>query len=268
MIDAHCHLQFHGFENDAEAVIHRAFDQGVTTIINAGTQVSSSQKGVALAEKYDKLYAVVAVHPHHADKVTETWIEDLRRLTQHAKVVGIGECGLDYFHYQSNGIVDPQVQKHVFESQIQLAYETKLPLQIHNRHAGKDVLEILTHHKNLLQEYPGMFHCFAGDMDVLKGALDLGFAIGFDGNTTYKGLAPGETVELSEIAAYTPIDRIIIETDSPYLTPIPHRGKRNEPQYAIITARFIAQLKHIPFETLVEQTDKNVYTIFSRMKTP
>ncbi len=266
MIDAHCHLQFHGFENDADAVIQRALDQGITAIINAGTQVSSSTTGVSLAQRYEQLYAVVAVHPHHADKVTNTWVEDLRELTKNPKVVGIGECGMDYFEYQSNGIVDPKIQKDVFEAQIQLAHEAKLPLQIHNRHAGKDVLEMLTHHKNLLQEYPGMFHCFAGNMDLLKGALDLGFAIGFDGNTTYKGLAPGETVELPEIARYTPLDRIIIETDSPYLTPIPHRGKRNEPQYAIIIARFIAKLKHISFETLVEQTDKNVYTIFSRMK--
>lgn len=267
MIDAHCHLQFHGFENDVDAVIERAFTQGITAIITAGTQVSSSQKGVALTEKYKNLSAVVAVHPHHADKVAKNWLEELRILTKHPKVVGIGECGMDYFNYQSNGIVDPQIQKQVFESQIQLASEAKLPLQIHNRHAGKDVLDILRHHKNLLQEHPGMFHCFAGDRELLKGALDLGFAIGFDGNTTYKGLAPGETVELSEIAHYTPLDRIIIETDSPYLTPLPHRGKRNEPQYAIITARFIAQLKKISFESLVEQTDKNVYTIFSRMKT-
>lgn len=267
MIDAHCHLQFHGFENDVTDVIQRAREKGITAIINAGTQVSSSIAGVRLAEHYDFLFAAIAVHPHHADKVDahNEWIAQLRELSTHPKVVGIGECGLDYFSYQSNGIVDPLQQKHVFEAQIQLSHEAKLPLQIHNRHAGKDVLEILRHHKNLLQDKPGMFHCFAGTKEILKEALELGFAIGFDGNITYKGLAPGESVALSELAAYTPLDRIIIETDSPYLTPIPHRGERNEPQYALLTAQYIAELKQISREEVVEQTDKNVYTIFTKI---
>ena len=268
MIDAHCHLQFHSFEQDYEEVIKNAKAAGISAIINAGTQVSSSQKGVEFAEKYPELYAVIAVHPHHADKVEPTWLADLEKLTKHEKVVGIGECGLDYYSYKSNGIVDPKLQKEIFEAQIELASRTKLPLQIHNRHAGHDVIEILRHHKNLLKDVPGMFHCFAGDKDILASALDLGFYIGFDGNITYDGLAPGETVTLSELATHTPIERIVIETDSPYLTPHPHRGKRNEPKYAIITAEFIARLKHIPLEKVVEQTDENVYTIFSRLKKP
>jgi TatD DNase family protein len=110
-----------------------------------------------------------------------------------------------------------------------------------------------------------MFHCFAGDREMLKSALEMGFYIGFDGNITYKGVAPGETVELKELASYTPLDRIVIETDSPYLTPIPHRGQRNEPGYVIITTQFIAELKQISFENLVEETDKNVYTLFKRL---
>lgn len=183
----------------------------------------------------------------------------------HPKVLGIGEIGMDYYSYKSNGIVDPALQKEALEAQIELAHRVGLPLQIHNRHAGKDVIEILKHHKNLLQTIPGMFHCFAGDMDILKSALDLGFYIGFDGNVTYKGLAPGETVELKDLAAYTPVDRIVVETDSPYLTPFPHRGERNEPKYVIITAKFIAELKDMSFEKLVEQTDKNVYTLFSKL---
>ena len=268
MIDTHCHLQFHSFEDDYEKVLNDAKAAGISTIINAGTQVSSSQKGVEFAEKYPELYAVIAVHPHHADKVEPDWIAKLEELARHEKVVGIGECGLDYYSYNSNGIVDPKLQKEIFEAQIELAYRANLPLQIHNRHAGHDVIEILKHHKNLLQTTPGMFHCFAGDKEVLKSALDLGFYIGFDGNITYGGLAPGETVTLSDLATQTPLDRMVIETDSPYLTPIPHRGKRNEPKYAIITAQFIAQLKHFPLEKVVEQTDENVYTIFSRLKKP
>jgi TatD DNase family protein len=288
MIDVHCHLQFKAFENDYDSVIQEAFQAGVTTIINTGTQLSSSQKAVEFAEKYDKLYAIIGVHPHHADKIqtdpgivergeknsvlsnvegkADFWLKELERLAQHPKVLGIGEIGLDYFSYQSNGIVDPKIQKEIFEAQIALAHKTGLPLQIHNRQAGEDVIAILKEHKNLLQPIPGMFHCFAGSKEVLQDALDLGFLIGFDGNSTYKGLAKGETVELSEIAKRTPLERIVIETDAPYLTPNPFRGQRNEPKHVILTAKFIAELKGIDYEDLVEQTDKNVYTLFKKLK--
>lgn len=299
MIDVHCHLQFKAFEEDYDPVIKEAFAAGLTKIINTGTQLSSSIKAVEFAETYEDLYAIIGVHPHHADKIqhhpgvverTETsaavgtssssvvdklekhsgdkdfWIKELERLAQHPKVLGIGEIGLDYFSYKSNGIVDPKLQKEVFEAQIDLAHKMKLPLQIHNRHAGEDIIAILKYHKNLLLARPGMFHCFAGTKEVHKAALDLGFYIGFDGNSTYKGLAPGESVALRELIKLTPLDRIVIETDAPYLTPVPHRGKRNEPKYAILTAHFIAELKGISLEQLVEETDRNVYTIFSKLK--
>ncbi|MBI4097200.1 MAG: TatD family hydrolase, partial [Candidatus Levybacteria bacterium] len=142
----------------------------------------------------------------------------------------------------------------------------KLPLQIHNRHAGEDVIKILKEHKHLLQPIPGMFHCFAATKEVLHDALGLGFYIGFDGNITYPGLAPGETVALADLAKATPLDRLVIETDSPFLAPIPNRGHRNEPAYVIITAEYIAKLKGISYETLVEQTDKNVYTMFNKLR--
>lgn len=287
MIDVHCHLQFKAFENDYDNVIKDAFKEGITTIINTGTQVSSSKKAVDFAEKYDKLYAIVGVHPHHSDKIesnpdvvettegeqsqkqtkpvsNDLWLKELEKLTHHPKVLAIGEIGMDYYQYKSNGIVDPKQQEKIFIQQIELAHAAKLPLQIHNRHAGEDVIKILKAHKNLLLNNPGMFHCFAGTKEVHHDALDLGFSIGFDGNSTYKGLAPGETVALSEIAKLTPLDRLLIETDAPYLTPEPYRGKRNEPKYAILTARFIAGIKQVSYEELVEQTDKNVYTMFGR----
>lgn len=290
MIDVHCHLQFQKFEEDYDRVIQDAFDAGISKIINTGTQLSSSRKAIELAEKYENLYAIIGVHPHHADKIRSNpevvehsepqpdttalskskksddkdyWLKELEKLTKHPKVIGIGEIGMDYFSYKSNGIVDPTLQREIFEAQIELAHQANLPLQIHNRHAGEDVIKILKAKKHLLKAVPGMFHCFAGTKEVLKDALDLGFFIGFDGNVTYKGLAPGETVELPELASLTPLDRIVIETDAPYLTPIPHRGQRNEPKYAILTGKFIAGVKGVDFETLVEQTDKNVYTIFN-----
>ena len=150
----------------------------------------------------------------------------------------------------------------VFQQQIKLAHKLKLPLQIHNRHAGEDIINILLNHKSYLLNPPGMFHCFAGTFEVLKSALQMGFCIGFDGNITYKGVSPGETVALSELAKRISLDRIVIETDSPYLTPQPHRGSRNEPQYAILTGKFIAQIKDISFQELDRQTTENTKRMF------
>lgn len=268
MIDSHCHLNFHTFENDYDEVIKRAQEAGVHTIINTGTQISSSEWAVRLAEQYDNLYAVVGIHPHHADKVESNWVTQLEKLAQHPKVIGIGECGIDYYNYQSNGIVDPDAQKEVFIHQIEVAHKYNLPLQIHSRNeeARKEAIKILQSHKHLLQHVPGMFHCMAGSLESLKQALDMGFYVGFDGNSMYDGLPPDEPVKLTELISYAPLDRIVIETDSPYLTPLPHRGKRNEPAYAIMTAQFIADIKQISLEKLIEQTDNNVYTIFTKLK--
>lgn len=265
MIDVHCHLNFKSFREDYDEVIKRAHEKGVTKIINVGTKLDSSEWAIRLADEYDDLYAIVGVHPHHADKLEDGWIEKLEEIARHKKVLAIGEIGLDYYEYASNGIVDPELQKHVFLEQIKLAHKLNLPLQIHNRHAGEDVIQMLKENRNLLLDRPGMFHCFAATREVHQDALDLGFSIGFDGNITYPGLAKGETVKLSDLAKDTPLDRIVVETDSPYLTPIPHRGSRNEPSYVIITAEFIAKLKGVSYETLVEQTTKNVYTIFTNI---
>lgn len=264
MIDVHCHLNFHAFARNYDDIIKRAQAKGVHTIINVGTKLDSSQEAVKLAHQYPNLYAIVGIHPHHADKIAlgDHWVSELKKIARKEKVVAIGEIGLDYYRYQSNGIVDPVLQKQVFEEQIQLAYELNLPLQIHNRHGGKDVLEILHHHKNILLPVPGMFHCFAGNMDVLRGALDLGFYIGFDGNLTYPGLAPKESVSLSDLAKATPLDRIVTETDSPFLTPIPHRGTKNEPAYVILVGERLAQIKSVSFERLAEQTRLNAQKIF------
>ena len=270
MIDVHCHLNFRAFNKDYDEVIKRAFRAGVTKIINVGTKIDSSQRAVELAKQYKNLYAIVGVHPHHADKPEEGWIEELEMLVKHpasnaagAKVVGIGECGMDYYRYQSNDIVDPRLQREVFIKQIELAYKLKLPLQIHNRHSGKDILDILIHHKSYLPNPPGMFHCMSGDLDFLKKVLDLGFYIGFDGNITYEGKAPGEDTDLKELVRETPLDRILIETDSPYLAPVPFRGGRNEPSYAILVAKFVAKLKNLSLEQLEEKVTGNVKKIFN-----
>ncbi len=267
MIDVHCHLNFHSFKDDYDAVIKSALSKGVTRIINTGTKHDSSLWAVDLAKQYPELYAIVGVHPHHADKVElgDNWIKDLEIIAKKDKVIGIGEIGLDYFSYKSNGIVDNKVQKEVFDAQIQLAHILKLPLQIHNRLAGEDVIAMLKERKHLLQTVPGMFHCFAGSKEVLKDALDLGFFIGFDGNITYPGLAPKETVSLAELARLAPLERIVTETDSPYLSPVPHRGERNMPEYVILVGKFLSEIKGISYEKIVEQTTQNVYTIFNKL---
>lgn len=263
MIDVHCHLNFHGFEKDYDEVIKRAFKAGVTKIINVGTKIDSSTKAVELAKTHENLFAIVGIHPHHADKLEKGWEDQLRKLAKNAKkVVAIGECGLDYYRYKSNDIVDPKLQKEVFIKQIELAYKLKLPLQIHNRQAGKDIIEILISYKSYLLNPPGMFHCMSGDIDFLKKVLNLGFYVGFDGNITYKGIAVGETTDPRDLVRFAPLGRIVTETDSPFLTPEPKRGRRNMPEYVIITARFLAKLKGCSFGEVRKETTKNAKTIF------
>lgn len=262
MIDAHCHLNFYKFENDVDEVIEDSLSVGITSIVNVGTSLESSEHAIMLAQHHPELYAVVGIHPHHADKIEHGWVEQLERMTAYPKVIAIGEIGMDYYSYQSNGIVDPKIQKKVFVEQIKLAYRMDLPLQIHNRLAGEDVIKILKAHKKYLRDIPGMFHCFAGSMEVLESALGLGFYIGFDGNITYPKRAPGETTYLTDLAKATPFDRLLIETDSPYLAPIPLRGTRNVPKNGIITAQFIAKILNVEYAMLESQVDKNFSTVF------
>lgn len=275
MVDTHCHLNFHSFDKDVDEVAKRAFDFGVRIIVNTGTSIPSSRRAVELAHKYENMYAIVGVHPHHADKVTEGhpersegphgWFENLKKIAKDPKVIGIGETGFDYHYYESNGIVDKKLQEGAFRKQIELSISLGLPLQIHNRQAGEDIVRILSEYKSRFQEPPGMFHCFAGSFEVLKQALDLGFYIGFDGNITYKGIAKGETVELRALAREVPLTRIMVETDAPFLTPIPLRGQRNEPKNVIIVGEYIARLKGVPLDEFESQVDNNVKQVFPKL---
>lgn len=262
MIDVHCHLNFHSFKNDYDEVIKKAFDDGLTAIINTGTSIESSQKAIEFAQKYKNLYAIVGIHPHHADKLGKGWEKELEKLAKEPLVVGIGEIGIDYYSYKSNDVVNPKLQKEVFIKQVELAIKLKLPLQIHNRQAGIDIVEILEHYKSEFLSPPGMFHCMSGNIEFLKKVLNLGFYVGFDGNITYDGIAKGEDTPLSELVKYTPIDRIVTETDSPFLTPVPHRGSRNIPSYVIIVGEFVAKIKKLTFGEVKEKTTENAKAIF------
>ena len=263
MVDAHCHLNFQAFNEDFDETIKRSLAQGVEIIINTGTSIESSQKAVKLAGEYDNLYAIVGIHPHHADKVIKGWDKEINALAKMPKVVGIGEIGMDYYSYESNGITDSKLQEEIFRKQIEISIENKLPLQIHGRHAANDILRIVSDYKNQLLETPGMFHCFAGNLGYLEKVLAMGFYVGFDGNVTYKGLAPGEDTLLSDLVAKAPLERIITETDSPYLPPNPHRGSRNEPAYVIIVGKSIAQIKNTAFDVVNKATSDNAKRVFN-----
>lgn len=263
MIDAHAHLTFNLFDEDRKEVIKRAKEGGVEKIITVGTQISSSSDALTLSKQYDFIYASVGIHPHHADKLEDNWLQNLESLAKHEKVVSIGECGLDKYHYHSNGVVDMNIQMEVFESQIHLSKKLGLPLQIHNRLAWDEVEQVLISNKNNLNNPPGLLHCFSGTHDYLKKMLDLGFYIGFDGNITYPNLAKGEKVHLTDLLKSTPVDRIITESDCPFLTPIPLRGQRNEPKNVIIVSQFIADQKNISLEVLTSTVAKNTRQLFN-----
>lgn len=264
MIDVHCHLNFKSFSQDFDEVIKKAEKDGIRLIINTGTSLESSKRAVELADDYPNLFAIVGIHPHHADKVTLGWDKELLKIAKSSKkVVGIGEIGLDYYSYASNGVVDPKKQREVFVRQLEIANSLQLPLQIHNRQAGWDILEILNSQLSIVNcQPPGMFHCMSGNVELLNKVLELGFYVGFDGNITYEGIAKGENTKLSELVKQAPIERIVTETDAPYLTPEPHRGSRNEPSYAIIVANEIAKIKDLELEEVKAKTSANAIKIF------
>ncbi len=264
MVDVHAHLNFKAFAADYDQVIKQAHQAGVQTIINVGTSIESSRRAVELAEKYSNLFAIVGIHPHHADKVEQGWNKELEHIAKSSKkVVAIGEIGLDYYSYATNGIVEPKRQKEVFIRQIEIANQLKLPLQIHNRQAGSDIIDVLNGQlSNVKCQPPGMFHCMSGDIPFLAQVLDLGFYVGFDGNITYEGIAKGETTSLPDLVRQTPIERIVNETDAPYLTPEPYRGSRNLPSHVIIVAEEIAKIKGISRDIVYDQTTQNAKTLF------
>ena len=272
MIDTHCHLNFHKFENDIDEVIGRALESGVEIIVNTGTSIPSSRQAVELAQKYSQLYAIVGIHPHHADKadrefegeIQNDWLEKLEELARQPKVIGIGEIGMDYWNYRSNGIVDNTLQEDAFRKQIELSIQLGLPIQIHTRLAWDDTLSILGDYSSKLQRVPGMFHCFSGSIDFARKVLEMGFYVGFDGNITYGGIPPRETTSLIDLVDYVPLDRILTETDSPFLSPVPKRGTRNEPQNVIIVSEFIADRKKVPLSNFNKIIHDNFNEVFGK----
>jgi TatD DNase family protein len=241
LIDTHTHLDDARYNEDREAVLDRARATGVGAFVTIGCDLATSRAAVELAAQYSFIYASVGVHPHEVKHIGDGWYDAFRRLAQDDKVVAYGEIGLDY-HYNHSS---PHEQRDRFREQIQLARELKLPVIVHTREAQEDTIKILQEER--ASDVGGVFHCFSGDARLAQDALDLGFYLSFSGILTFQNASM-----LREIAKNTPLDRTLIETDCPYLTPVPHRGKRNEPAYVSHVARQLASL-HFDDADAVEQ---------------
>ncbi len=258
LIDTHLHLDFDAFDDDREAVIERALAAGVQRMMTIGINRATCRRAVALAERYEPVYAAVGIHPNDATEWNDDAERELRDLVQHPKVVAIGEIGLD--HYWKR--VPHDVQKQVFRAQLALAADLQLPVIIHDREAHEDVLHILREWVNSGQAPtpPGVLHCFSGDRAMAEEALALGFYLGIDGPVTFKNAR-----HLQALVADLPLDRLLVETDAPFLTPHPYRGKRNEPAYVRLVAEKIAELQTCSIETVARQTTRNAERLFTRL---
>lgn len=252
-IDVHTHLEM--IETNTEDILSQARDQKVNHMITIGCHPNDFDKVCAISEKYaPQVAATVGVHPHES-KIFDSSIETkMRELAKRPYVVGLGEMGLDYYYNHS----DQNVQKEVFEKQIQMAIELDLPIEIHTRDAEADTMDILKKYKGKVR---GLFHCFTGTQTLADFGLDLGFYISISGVVTFKN-----SEGLRNIVKTIPLDRLFVETDAPFLAPVPMRGKKNEPAYVVHTAEKIAELKNVSLDDLSAQLKKNVNTLFTKWK--
>ena len=249
LTDTHAHLDFPQFDDDREEVIARALAAGVGIIINVGTDLASSRRAVTLAEAYPQIYAAVGVHPHDAKTLTDEALAELGELARHPKVVAIGEIGLDFYRDLS----PRNVQREAFERQLALAQELGKPVIIHDREAHAEVMAILRRWPGLR----GVLHCFSGDLDMAHEAIEMGFYISVAGPVTFKNAR-----RLPEIVRQLPLERLLIETDCPYLAPHPYRGRRNEPAYVRLVAQKVAELKGMSLERVARVTTANARQLF------
>jgi len=250
MIDSHCHLDFEDFDNDRDNIIKTALEAGVFKIINPCSNYQSNLKVVELSKRYDNYYFSVGLHPDEVSKLNGNELNEIEKLISNEKCVAIGEIGLDY-HYPD---FDKQKQKELFIAQLELAKKYNKPVIIHNRDSVSDIYDILKDY-NL----KGVIHCYSENVEWAQKFLDLGFYISFTGIITFKNVNP----ELLEVVKFVPIDRILIETDAPFLTPVPFRGKLNKPEYVEYVALEIANLKGITFGEVVKATDVNCKKLFN-----
>lgn len=252
LFDSHAHLDSERFEGERDEIVARAKAAGLSLIMNPGASYESSIKAVEMSERYDMVYAAVGIHPHDADTVDETMMSLIKALAKKDKVKAIGEIGLDYYYDNS----PRAVQKQIFRAQIQLAKSLKLPIIIHDRDANDDVMRILKEEDPF--DTGVLLHCFSGSAELARQYVKLGAYISIAGPLTFKNNR--KTIEVVETV---PLDRLFVETDSPFLTPVPYRGKRNEPAYVEYVADKIAEIKGLSFKEVAEATHDNACKFFN-----
>ncbi len=251
MIDTHCHLDFENYDDDREDVISAAIDGGVTRMINIGIDEKTSTESLRLADKNDAIYAALGYHPHSASEFNKQKQDTLERLAQHPKVVAVGEIGLDYYRNYS----PREDQINAFRRQIRLAADLELPIIVHIREAMQESMKILKEEK--AHECGGVLHCFPGDVEDAKHAADMNLKVAFGGTITFKNSRASET------AKKVPAEQIIVETDCPFLTPVPFRGKRNQPLFVQYVYRKLAELKEMDPADLEKKIDKTASDLFN-----
>jgi len=259
LVDSHCHLDYDDFAEEGVAgIVARAEKSGVGRFLTICTQIAQFPKVLAIAESSPLINCTVGTHPHHAAEAGEIGlgVADIVALTRHPKVAGLGETGLDYYYNHSPA----EAQKQVFENHIRAGLETDLPLVIHTRDAEKDTIDMLRAVGG--GKSRGVMHCFSGSQWLADQSLDIGYYISFSGILTFK-----KAEDLREVARRVPLDRVLVETDSPYLAPVPHRGRRNEPAFVVHTAEVLAGLKGVTAAEIARVTTENFFTLFDRTKT-
>jgi len=255
LVDSHCHLDFPDFASELDAVVVRARAAGVSRMVTISTRVKKHAQVLAIAEKFPEVFCSVGTHPHNAKDEPEVDAQVLIALAQHPKIVAIGEAGLDY-HYDNS---PRAAQAASFRQHIAAARETGLPLVIHSRDCDADMAQILQEETGQ-GAFPAVLHCFTGGRDLAFKAIDLGLYVSFTGILTFKNSAA-----LREIAAALPAERILLETDAPYLAPLPHRGKRNEPAYVVETAKVLANARGVSFDAIMQRTTDNFFRLFNKV---
>lgn len=254
LIDSHCHLEYEGLVDDQQAVLERARAAGIGGFLNISTKRTEWERVVGTAMREPDVWASVGIHPHEADAHADLGAAALLEAAENPRVIGLGETGLDYYYDHS----DRATQQALFRVHIGVARETGLPLIIHTRDAEADTLAILREEKEQ-GAFPALIHCFTASGEFAKGVLELGLTISLSGIVTFKSAA-----QLQETAKEIPSDRLLVETDSPFLAPVPHRGKTCEPAFTADTARFVAGLRGEEFEALAEATTRNFFSLFTK----
>lgn len=258
LIDHHCHIDRPEFAKDLDGVVARAHAAGVGLMVNISTRIRKFDHLISIVERFPTVYGTVGTHPHYAHEELDISTAEIVRLAQHPKIVGIGEAGLDYFYKHST----PEAQEQGFRNHIAAARETGLPLEIHTREADQDTLRILED-EHAKGKFPAILHCYTGGPELARRAVELGIYVSFTGVVTFK-----KSDELRDIARAVPLDRLLVETDAPYLAPEPYRGKTNEPAYVVHTAAALAKARGIPASELARATTDNFFRLFTKVKRP